>query len=288
MENTNIHYKYTELYNWWFNPVNKRCWFDSTDSDDLEISNNFGDLLEPDFIEFTQENIEKLDFTQSIGYILVHDQVVRHWARANFITRPLEFFDAHYNIIKNFVIEFYSSNKDKINGHDFCFVLLPLRHTQDYLNIKFVLNETWEKLSNTSDNPENNQELKQIYKNYLKATYSRAKYNIISQAEISNLTNMQTNIEYYTNKYRKVLDTKCFDYTNNIKSNNPDKLIEKFVGCKNINKKFGIYDSDNYKIQILQEKSFKDSYEDHMIYNNIRLFNNRYKTYNEKEHKFNE
>ncbi len=78
MENTNIYYKYTELYNWWFNPVNKRCWFDSTDSDDLEISNKFGDLLEPDFIEFTQENIEKLDFTQSIGYILVHDQVVRH------------------------------------------------------------------------------------------------------------------------------------------------------------------------------------------------------------------
>ncbi len=249
MENTNIFKKYTGLYNWWFNPVNKRCWFDSTDSDDLEISNKFGDLLEPDFIEFTQENIEKLDFTQSIGYILVHDQVVRHWVRAstiertgeNFITRPLEFFDAHYNIIKNFVIKFYSSNKDKINGHDFCFVLLPLRHTQDYSNIKFVLNETWEKLSYTSDNPENNQEnnqeLKQIYKNYLKATYSRAKYNIISQAEISNLTNMQTNIEYYTNKYRKVLDTKCFDYKNNIKINNPDKLIEKFMGCKNINKK---------------------------------------------------
>ena len=60
------------------------------------------------------------------------------------------------------------------------------------------------------------------------------------------------------------------------------------LNIKNIDKKFGIYDSNNYKIQILQEKSFKDSYEDHMIYNNIRIFNNRYKTYNEKEHKFNE
>ena len=34
MEENNIYRKYTELYYWWFNPVNKRCWFDSTDSDD--------------------------------------------------------------------------------------------------------------------------------------------------------------------------------------------------------------------------------------------------------------
>jgi tRNA(Ile)-lysidine synthetase-like protein len=237
MEDTDIYLRYTELYNWWFNPINKRCWFDSTDLDDIEISNLFGDLLDPEFIELT--DLSKLDHIHAIGFILVHDQIIRHWARANFIKSPEEFFDSHYNIMKNFITNFYCFNKDKINGYEFCFVLLPLRHTQDYLKIKFVLNETWEKLSNT---PEDNQELKQIYKNYLKATYSRAKYNIISQAEISNLTNMdidlnmQTNIEYYINKYRKVLDTKCYNYTNNIKTNNSDKLIEKFFGCKNINK----------------------------------------------------
>jgi len=60
------------------------------------------------------------------------------------------------------------------------------------------------------------------------------------------------------------------------------------LDIRNIDKKYGIYNSGNYKIQILQEKSFKDSYQDHMIYKDIRIFNNRYKTYNEKEHKFNE
>jgi hypothetical protein len=58
------------------------------------------------------------------------------------------------------------------------------------------------------------------------------------------------------------------------------------LDIKNINKKCGIYNSDSYKIQILEEKSFYDSYKDHMVYNNIKIFNNRYKTYDQKNHKF--
>jgi mannosyltransferase OCH1-like enzyme len=60
------------------------------------------------------------------------------------------------------------------------------------------------------------------------------------------------------------------------------------LDIKNIDKKYGIYNSGKYKIQIIQEISFRDSYQDHMIYKDVIIFNNRYKTYNEKEHKFNE
>ena len=56
---------------------------------------------------------------------------------------------------------------------------------------------------------------------------------------------------------------------------------------KSLKKKFGIYNvDDSYKVQILQEVNGENSYDDHVIYNNIRLFNNRYKTYDEKNHKF--
>ena len=58
------------------------------------------------------------------------------------------------------------------------------------------------------------------------------------------------------------------------------------MDIRNIDKKYGIYNSNNYKIQILEEKSFFDSYRDHMIYNDVIIFNNRYITYSEKEHKF--
>ena len=90
-------------------------------------------------------------------------------------------------------------------------------------------------------------------------------------------------IDVYIKKYN---DTEIYSYINwsivtIMKWNN-------VLDIKNIDKKYGIYNSGKYKIQILQEKSFLDSYKDHMIYKDVTLFNNRYKTYNEKEHKFNE
>lgn len=234
MNNLEFYTQYTNLYNWWFNPINQKYWFNSVESDDLEISNLFGDLLDPDTIEKT--DVFELDYYQSIGFILAHDQISRHWVRSNKINRINEFLDAHYNIIKNFIMNFYSLNCNKINGHEFCFVLLPLRHTQDYDKIKFVLNETWKKLENNNLN----EDLKQIYKKYLKATYERAKYNIISQINLDNTDeiknkDMQTNVEYYINKYRKVLDMKCFNYTNDMQIIT-SRLIEKFKDCKNMDR----------------------------------------------------
>ncbi len=54
----------------------------------------------------------------------------------------------------------------------------------------------------------------------------------------------------------------------------------------NLKKKAGVYDSNGKKIQLLEEIKGYDTYCDHMIYNGIKIFNNRYETYDQQNHQF--
>ena len=55
-----------------------------------------------------------------------------------------------------------------------------------------------------------------------------------------------------------------------------------------LKKKNGIYRYETLKIQLLEEKSnYIDVYKDYMMYNNQKIFMNRYKNYDYKKHKFN-
>jgi tRNA(Ile)-lysidine synthetase-like protein len=233
---TEINNKYSELYEWWFNPSNKHCWFDATEIDDENIVNLFGELIQIDWI--SQINFKSLDFKQSIGFIIANDQIIRHWVRVqtklNNIVNSQVHIEYHFNIIKYFIKNFYVENKNIINGNDFCFVLLPLRHEQGNLNIQYVLEETWDKISNT-----NNPELKQIYSKYLKATYQRSNINTINEyipeTEDIESKSFHSNIDYFINKYEKVLDKKCFTYKYN--DNYLKTKIEKqdiSLGCESI------------------------------------------------------
>lgn len=214
-----IFHKLDELYNWWFDPVNHAHWFDSSKSNDELISNKFGYLLELEYYEPIKNNVSNFGFNQSIGYILLYDQILRHWARhKNLYNQNL--IKINYLLIEKFIENFYESNKQIINGYDFCFVLLPFRHTNDYFKIKFVLKETWTKLESESD-----PNIKQIYIRYLKATYERADYKVLNSKphlfldydEIEN--NMHENIESYVSKYKSVLDTQSnYLYSSNYKN----------------------------------------------------------------------
>jgi tRNA(Ile)-lysidine synthetase-like protein len=201
---------FIELYDWWFNPENKKYWFNSTEENDKLITEKFGYLVN---IQIDICN-KKLDFKESIAYILVHDQIIRHYLRVNMVLHYLEklYKYTHYNIIKEFIKNFYENNKNNLHGYYFTFVLLPLRHTNEYKNIKYVLDETWNKIENT-----NNNELIKIYTNYLKATYERANYKFVNTITEPFLKiNMHKNIDYYIAKYEKVLDKKSFyEYSDN-------------------------------------------------------------------------
>ena len=75
-----------------------------------------------------------------IGYIILHDQITRHiahvqWYLNNYI------FD-NLNKILGFVKKFYSKYYDDLEGYKLCFVLLPLRHSNDFEEQTFVMKET--------------------------------------------------------------------------------------------------------------------------------------------------
>ena len=50
----------------------------------------------------------------------------------------------------------------------------------------------------------------------------------------------------------------------------------------------GIYSLDNLKVQIIKECSGKNHYDAHNVYKDIRIFNNRYSTWDFDNHKFKE
>jgi tRNA(Ile)-lysidine synthetase-like protein len=115
-----------------------------------------------------------------------------------------------------------------LEGYEFCFVLLPLRHLNDFKEQTFVIKETWNKID-TLPNPESNPLVK-IYKNYLKATYERA-----------------SNCQVYLDEYepndinlKEILDPRCIEHLEpplNKKNSIVNKL-EKVCECLKTNKKY--------------------------------------------------
>jgi mannosyltransferase OCH1-like enzyme len=88
-------------------------------------------------------------------------------------------------------------------------------------------------------------------------------------------------IELYISWYK---DKKAYTYW----SWSIMRVFSDLIKLENYNKMYGIYyDKDkNKKYQILMEVKGSDKYDDHNIYNNVRVFNNRYIDYDEQNHEF--
>ena len=246
--------QFENLRTWWLD--NKNIWFNSTELDDIEIALKYENMFKIDCDEdFLLGNI-----AHGIGYIILHDQVSRHVSRAK--KYPDQFIFDKLEKILGFVEKFYLLNIDNLAGYDFCFVLLPLRHTHKFDLEVYVINETWKKLLGLDfdidfdlDNDQNELN-KQIYRNYLKASYER-----ISAKELTNFqdtekqdklglvylslskdyNNFHNQIEEFIEKFSDILDTTCTHYKNNyLLSNlnpnlNPDKnnkIIKEFIKLK--------------------------------------------------------
>lgn len=216
---------------WWL--ANPDLWFGSSESNDNEITLKFENLFDKEYEEgYLIDNIE-----EGIGYIILHDQIARHVRRAR--KYPEQYVLDKLEKILEFVKKFYQVNKSNLFGYDFCFVLLPLRHTGNFDLQVFVINETWNKLleyhPDTSDI--NEKELIKIYRNYLKASYERASNGKTYINCTDNFIDIHSNIENFINTYSDILDVSCHNYiTNhniNEKSKYYDKVIKEFKLIKN-------------------------------------------------------
>jgi tRNA(Ile)-lysidine synthetase-like protein len=247
-----------KVYDFWFDERNKNLWFNSTLEDDLLITELFDYLF-----EFNIDILElKINKKYALGAIILYDQITRHKMRAQ--TSNFELIltcEQQENFIKitNQIAlilqkKVYSIYKNLLNAEEFAFVMLPLRHSNDFENIKYVMSETWEKIELCEDEIEI-----QNYKKFIKATYERAIKQSTDIKEIKiylerkeideekefNEDNFLLEIAKIADKYRHILDEKCFDEI---------KEICTYLDIKQLNlkciKKLRSLRKDNYILSI--------------------------------------
>ena len=217
-----------ELKNWWLN--NQNVWFNSTESDDIEITNKFEHLIDIQFN--TTQLIDNID--QGIGYIILHDQIVRHIKRVK--NYPDEFILNKLDNIISFVEQLYLKYKNHLSGYDFCFVLLPLRHTNLFEKQVYVIQETWNKITcfvHDTSNP-NEQKLLLIYKNYLKASYERTSSGKVYLTSNQIGWKIQEKIEEFVNKFKDIFDPTCHNYKSNLNYLTLDNLNPIIKACEKL------------------------------------------------------
>ncbi len=247
----------SSLYDWWFNTENQKYWFNSNEENDRIIFEKFnilnGNIQKPNLVLTGSSSYEHSDSynlikKEAIGFVLFHDQIIRHLVRHQINAKildildvsigPEKIFQTHFSLIENFIMEFYSLYSDLISGYDFCFTLLPLRHTQNYFKIKFVIKETWNKLDKLREiDIEQKEDLTRIYTKYLTASYQRAKYKLVNEHRyLTSSINFHRDIEHYVEKYSLILDEKS-TYTFNDSYLHYDKIrCNIFQECSKIPK----------------------------------------------------
>ena len=171
----------SKIYDFWFDPKNSHIHFNPSKDDDILITLIFQDL-HTNLTSLTFDDLTKLNLKDSISYIILYDQITRHIYRNN-----QESINYYLNKILTFVKYFYDKSKDNLNLDEFCFTLLPLRHTNNTNDIFFVIKETWNRIK-----------LGQKLNRFITATYTRyLKFNDDTD-----------NLEYYhynkDNKVRKL------------------------------------------------------------------------------------
>jgi hypothetical protein len=89
-------------------------------------------------------------------------------------------------------------------------------------------------------------------------------------------------IDWYINKYRNKDRYTYWGYS-------IMRAFTDIIKLKDYNNKFGVYyleDDPSMKIQIIEERQGKNYYDAHNVYNDIRVFNNRYPEWDASTHSF--
>ena len=138
-------------------------WWFAGDTYDRVITDKFGHLLDTPFEISHDSPIDAV-----IDYILINDQLPRHVFRngpnahviAYFLQKALE------------ASRSFSNTRDlaALSTPQFCFALLPRRHTNEASEIYEVIRLTWERLEHPSTNTSRDMDM---LKRFLKASYAR-------------------------------------------------------------------------------------------------------------------
>jgi tRNA(Ile)-lysidine synthetase-like protein len=150
-----------DLFQFWF--ANTDNWFNLNPEFDELIKSRFSNLVEKyDIDKLNKYDFEKIkdNYIYSISLIILHDQILRHLYR-----NDKDIITNYLNKILNFSEQTYARFKYDLKSEHYSFVLLPLRHTNEFNKITYVIEETKIKIKNHP--------YEQTYKRFLKATLER-------------------------------------------------------------------------------------------------------------------
>jgi tRNA(Ile)-lysidine synthetase-like protein len=193
-----------KIYTFW--QCNSDLWFNATAADDKDIYDEFFCIIDDNNM-----NINNLNIKEWTSYCIYFDQLYKHFNRYNKIIlyKPENFIDNCYNN--------YNKFKYYLTDFEFMFQLMPIRHTHQLKHVKFVLNETWIRLSLNKDN--------QFIKRFLIATYERY---IKCTTETNIITYIDSDIVFTHNDILDTISPKNKEIVFN-NNHNLYSIMEKFI-----------------------------------------------------------
>ena len=139
---------------------NPQWWFDATPDIDKVITSKFGNLLDDGEEVVKSGN----DIHTIIENILRYDQLPRHVFRGTLSNHVIMYF--HQKALK-FVALLTDTMLVGMDDVYWCFAMLPIRHTNDPLQIFTVMEKAWQRLMMKRECGSH------IIKRFIKATYQR-------------------------------------------------------------------------------------------------------------------
>lgn len=139
-----------ELIHEWFS--NKTWWFDASSTDDEYIASKYTNLF--DIV------CDDTYYMYPLAYVILYDQIPRHIYRGSQSHHIITYFlEKALQILPKI-------QNATLSNEQWCFAMLPLRHTNNIRIIHKVMNDAWIRLAETQDDPT-------PIRRFLKATYER-------------------------------------------------------------------------------------------------------------------
>lgn len=148
------------FYHDWFNHPN--WWFKPASTDDEYLTNTYEELC--DMKSFNSESLE-----EQICYIIIHDQLIRHIVRHRGLSKDV--IEEHLQFAVQMSESIHLNNeiiKGALSWSQWCFTVLPFRHSFNRPMIMKIIAFIWNALNNPLEDSDRILLIKT-----LKATYSR-------------------------------------------------------------------------------------------------------------------
>ena len=221
---TKLKNKFIELYSEWFD--NKSYWFAENPEIDKYLSEKYFGLIREIHEyndELCHENVQVL-----LGAIIAFDQIPRHYKR---IDQNIDCMLYTQIAVKIALFLMIQCTKDlemysRITAIEWCFILLPIRHTNDCLKILSVIDFILKKHNGECDEKD-----KMVYKRFLQASIEKIYRKVTNEMYIipqEEIYNIDMNESDQWNEYESVLQHIPKDPIDLDRYENGDNIVREF------------------------------------------------------------